>query len=396
MPRGRATRAGVSARQDRDFRALMDLAHGFMASQVLFAACALRVFDAAALGPVDAAALARSSGLSPRGTRLLLDACAGLGLLRRRRGAGPRGPSYTNSPLASAFLVAGSPLSQRSLLLYLAGTTYLCWGHLADGVREGRSQYARAVGVDADDPFTAIYRSEAERLLFMRGLQETWSLCGGRVLAAFDLSPFRVICDLGGGSGALARVAARLYPGSEVTVFETPDVVAAARAHFPAPAEDEDGAEPRVRFLSGDFFCSPLPPADLYILARVLHDWTDAACVELLRRVRGALRPGGAVLLVESVLSPGGAGPTRTLLLSLTMLLQARGRERTEAEYRGLTARAGFYRLRLRRPRGPYHAMMAARGGGAGARSDARGGEVGSEVTSQTGSGTGSEVGIQG
>lgn len=41
-------------------------------------------------------------------------------------------------------------------------------------------------------------RSEAERLLFMQGLQETWSLCGGRVLAAFDLSPFRVICDLGG------------------------------------------------------------------------------------------------------------------------------------------------------------------------------------------------------
>jgi hypothetical protein len=100
---------------------------------------------------------------------------------------------------------------------------------------------------------------------------------------------------------------------------------------------------------------------------------------------------GGAVLLVESVLSPGGAGPTRTLLLSLTMLLQARGRERTEAEYRALTARAGFSRLRLRRPRGPYHAMMAARGGGAGARSDGGGGDA----TSQTGSGTGSEVGAQ-
>lgn len=87
------------------------------------------------------------------------------------------------------------------------------------------------------------------------------------------------------------------------------------------------------------------------------------------------------------MLSPGGAGPTRTLLLLLTMLLQARGRERTEAEYRALTARAGFSRLRLRRPWGPYHAMMAARGGGAGARSDIGGGEA----TSQTGS----EVGTQ-
>ena len=38
----------------------------------------------------------------------------------------------------------------------------------------------------------------------------------------------------------------------------------------------------------GDFFRSPLPPADLYVLARAA-----AACVELLRRVRSALRPGG-------------------------------------------------------------------------------------------------------
>ncbi|EDL20659.1 mCG57648, partial [Mus musculus] len=171
------------------------------------------------------------------------------------------------------------------------------WGHASRSRplhREGRSQYVRAVGVDAEDPFTAIYRSEAERLLFMQGLQETWSLCGGRVLAAFDLSPFRVICDLGGGSGALA------LPGSKVTVFETPDdVVAAARAHFLPPA-GEDGAEPRVRFLSGDFFRSPLPPADLYVLARAA-----AACVELLRRVRSALRPGGAVL--RAVPGWGGA-----------------------------------------------------------------------------------------
>lgn len=32
----------------------------------------------------------------------------------------------------------------------------------------------------------------------MQGLQDVWRLEGARVLAAFDLSPFRVICDLGG------------------------------------------------------------------------------------------------------------------------------------------------------------------------------------------------------
>lgn len=42
----------------------------------------------------------------------------------------------------------------------------------------------------------------------------------------------------------------------------------------------------------GDFFKDPLPDADLYILARILHDWTDQRGIELLQRVHEACRPG--------------------------------------------------------------------------------------------------------
>lgn len=42
----------------------------------------------------------------------------------------------------------------------------------------------------------------------------------------------------------------------------------------------------------GDFFKDPLPDADLYVLARILHDWTDQRCTELLQRVHKACRPG--------------------------------------------------------------------------------------------------------
>ncbi|XP_031212814.1 acetylserotonin O-methyltransferase-like isoform X6 [Mastomys coucha] len=354
--RGVAARARATRARDRAFRVLMDHAHGFMASQVLFAACELGVFDVlAARGGAGAEAVAGAANSDPRATRLLMDACAGLGLLR----AGPDG-SFSNTALASDFLVTGSPLSQRGMLLYLAGTTYRCWAHLADGVREGRNQYARAVGVAAvEDPFAAIYRSDAERRLFACALRETWSVWGGRVLTAFDLSAFQRICDLGGGTGALARQAARLYPGSRVTVFDVPDVVAAARVEEEEEAEPGAGPGPRVRFVGGDFFRSRLPRADLFILARVLHDWTDGACVRLLRRAGGACGAGGAVLVVEAALAGGGAERGRALLLSLNMLLQTRGRERSGAEYRALAARAGFPRLRLRRPGGPYAAMLA-------------------------------------
>jgi len=42
----------------------------------------------------------------------------------------------------------------------------------------------------------------------------------------------------------------------------------------------------------GDFFKDPLPEADLYILARILHDWTDQRCIELLSSVYKACKPG--------------------------------------------------------------------------------------------------------
>lgn len=70
--------------------------------------------------------------------------------------------------------------------------------------------------------------------------------------------------------------------------------------------------------------------------------------------------PGAALLLVEALLPPEG-DPARipTLLLSLNMAVQTRGRERTEAEYRALVAEAGFHHFWVARARGPYATMLA-------------------------------------
>lgn len=45
-----------------------------------------------------------------------------------------------------------------------------------------------------------------------------------------------------------------------------------------------------------------VPPADLYILGRILHDWEQPRCERLLRLLRSRVRPGGAVLLAEMLL----------------------------------------------------------------------------------------------
>ena len=44
--------------------------------------------------------------------------------------------------------------------------------------------------------------------------------------------------------------------------------------------------------LTGDFFKDRLPKADLYILARILHDWTDDKVHALLSKISDACTPG--------------------------------------------------------------------------------------------------------
>lgn len=41
--------------------------------------------------------------------------------------------------------------------------------------------------------------------------------------------------------------------------------------------------------------------ADLYLIKLILHDWPDKECVEILRALRPALKPGAKILFVDYV-----------------------------------------------------------------------------------------------
>ncbi|XP_032123673.1 acetylserotonin O-methyltransferase [Sapajus apella] len=343
----------MSSSEDHGYRLLTDYANGFMVSQVLFAACELGVFDllSEAPGPLAVAAVAAGVGASYHAMERLLDACVSLKLLTVETRGGQA--FYGNTEMSRVYLSRVSPTSQCSMLLYMARTTYHCWGRLAQAVREGKNQYLQTFGVPAEDLFTAIYRSEGERVQFMQALREVWSVNGRSVLTAFDLSLFPLVCDLGGGAGALARQCLCLYPGCHVTVFDLPEVVRTAKQHFPLPEEEQVG------FQEGDFFKDRLPEADLYILARILHDWADGRCSQLLERVYRSCKPGGGILVIESLLDEDRRGPLLTQLYSLNMLVQTEGQERTPSHFHALLSSAGFRDFQFKKTGAIYDAILA-------------------------------------
>ncbi|KAG9349356.1 hypothetical protein JZ751_027799 [Albula glossodonta] len=156
-----------------------------------------------------------------------------------------------------------------------------------------------------------------------------------------------------GCSGALAKQCTAAYPGSVVTIFDLSKVVHMAKEHF-VSAEDD-----RILFHEGDFFKDPLPEADLYILARILHDWTDQRSLELLTKVQQSCKQGGGVLLVEALLDEDNSGPLTAQLYSLNMLVQTEGRERKASEYAALLTAAGFTHVQVQRTGKIYDAVLA-------------------------------------
>jgi O-methyltransferase domain len=80
---------------------------------------------------------------------------------------------------------------------------------------------------------------------------------------------------------------------------------------------------------------------DVYLLAKVLHDWDDAAALEILQRVRASASADSRLLVLESVVT-ADAESRAAKLIDLVMLALVNGQERTATEWIQLLASGGW------------------------------------------------------
>ena len=130
---------------------------------------------------------------------------------------------------------------------------------------------------------------------------------------------------------------AKAHPDLHGSVFDLPHIEAEAQRYIAAAALTD-----RCGFVAGSFFEAVPEGADAYLLKGIIHDWADAEAVAILRSCRRAMPPHGKVLVVERMLPPGDQLALDITRIDLTMLVLNTGRERTEAEFRGLFEQAGL------------------------------------------------------
>nr|XP_015218854.1 PREDICTED: N-acetylserotonin O-methyltransferase-like protein [Lepisosteus oculatus] len=265
---------------------IANLLDGFKASKVLFAASKLKVFDLLSHPEgLRVAEVAEKIPASVVGTERLLDAAVSLGLLEKSR----QGDSvvFKNTEEASRYLVSTSEYSLHGYIMHCNDHVWPLFGHLEHAIREGTSQNERAFGKKSD------------RLFEVRGylLSSGGEFCFSRKKLCLLICFFLCIVD-----------------------FD-------------------------VNVITGDFFKDDLPKADLYILARILHDLPEEKIHILLSKLSKMCTPGCGLLVAEIFLDEERKVPCRALLQALGM---CEGSQRSAPDYSQLLKTYGFTEVHVK------------------------------------------------
>jgi hypothetical protein len=165
--------------------------------------------------------------------------------------------------------------------------------------------------------------------------------------SVIDFGPF----SLDSGTGALRRDGMSLPIGQRaaallrILIEQRNEAVSKddlLQAAWPAQAVAESN-------LSGSFFDHAPAGADIYMLIRVLHDWSDDDCLRILRVCRTAMDANSTLLIGEQLLEPDPVrgNPLGYLADTHMMAMFGPARERTAAEFRGLLETSGFSLRRI-------------------------------------------------
>lgn len=315
--------------QENNYAQMFNMIFGFNISQLVRTAALYSMPEHLAHGPTTAAEIAADECLSADATFRFMRACASLGLMIYD----PLSKKFAATPLLDT-LRKDNPASMRSLALVQASASHwLPWGQLSEAIRTGEPQAVATLGKSA---WEYLADSPPDAAAFIDAMRTSSLLFNRDVANLIDTKSVSVVVDVGGASGTFVRALMASNSALRGVVFDLPTV-----AYAGIQEARELGLQNRFSVVAGDFFKDELPPADLYLLKVVLHDWHDDACLAILKNCRRAINPGGRVLLAEMLVGKTGESGFAPLL-DMTMMVVLGGKERDLEEYKALLDAAGF------------------------------------------------------
>lgn len=177
---------------------LTEVMFGFCASQTLFTACELGIFDVLQDARLSSQEVAEKLSTNQDATSRMLDALTGMEFLEKHPLSSGLA-KYSNMPIAEKYLTSSSPESIKCSMAFGSNVLYNLFGNLQSAVREGQSQWERSFNrSSAEDFFKDVFATKEGCIRLMEGMRGTCRPAAAGVVTACDLSNFKHMCDLGG------------------------------------------------------------------------------------------------------------------------------------------------------------------------------------------------------
>jgi hypothetical protein len=332
MNAGRSVVAGLEERRE-SAAFLIDQSLGFIFPAALRAAAAINVADHMLGGARTVEQLAAATGSDPGNLYRVLRLLATRGVVEEDEAG-----NFILGRTGSALLSDGPHCARSAILMLTDRTMWLPAGEMQRCLTEGRSAFEPIFGMAFFDYFAS---DEATAAVFHTGMAAMSDPENELVADSYGFPATGVIVDVGGGHGGLLRAVLRNHTALTGVLFDHPHVLT---GHSLGGGADAGEIAGRWRITPGDFFAS-VPPGDIYLIKRILHDWDDDQAIVVLRNCRAAMNAGGRIVVIDAVI-PTGNEPHQAKTLDLMLMASLVGRERTEEDFVQLFAASG---LRLSR-----------------------------------------------
>ena len=304
------------------FETLREIAGGYCLSRGLHVVAELGVADKLDETPRTAAELAVATGAHAEALGRVLRLLSAFGVFESCDG------KFRHSP-ASRMLRADHPQSMRDYVrMFGLPPFWASFGEMEQSVRTGLPVGDKVTPGGLWAYFAE--HPEANAIFNATMVAKARAQIAG-VLAAYDFSAFKLIGDIGGGRGHLLAGVLERVPTAKGVLFDLPHVI----------GDEAGAASPRLTRQPGDFFKDDLPVCDAYLVMEVIHDWSDAESVSILKAIRRAAPPHATLLVIEEMV-PEDPGPAWSKMLDIHMLALIGGKQRTRLEYEALFSAAGF------------------------------------------------------
>jgi len=323
---------------------LMQFGSAYATPLIIGAAVNNKVFDTLEGGPKTLERVGHATGASERGLRAIMNALVGLDLLKKNRQG-----KYSLSPESEAFLVSNKPGTLAGLFA-MAGTHLVPdWLHLSEAMKTGVPPMA--VNQEATGP--KFFSLLVENIIPMS--YPAAATLGRALKVGKTRRPVRVL-DVAAGSGIWGIALAQQSPLVRVTAQDWAEMIPTTRR-----ITQKFGVADRFSYIEGDVLKANVGnDYDIATLGHILHTEGEDRSRKLLKKVFGALKPGGTVAIGEWLVKDDRTGPLNGLIFAVNMLVHSeRGDTFSFNEIKSWLQEAGFKKVRQLQAPGPSPLILA-------------------------------------